>query len=190
LLVYSSTHGHTAKIAQRMGEALRAEELDVDVLRTEEAQRADPRTYDGVIVGGSLHGGHHQDELRDWVSRHRVALASGPSAFFSVSLTAAEDSDEARTETRDRLDDFLDDTGWTPTCSVSLAGALQYQEYDPFTRILIRLMMRHGGHPTDISRDHDFTDWPAVERFGREFARLVRSARATPPSATPPSPRA
>lgn len=31
----------------------------------------------------------------------------------------------------------------------------------------------YDGHPTDTSRDYDFTDWDAVERFGRECARLV-----------------
>ena len=34
-------------------------------------------------------------------------------------------------------------------------------------------MMKHGGHPTDTSRDHDFTDWDAVERFGAECAELA-----------------
>ena len=41
------------------------------------------------------------------------------------------------------------------------------------TRTLMRLMMRRGGHPTDTSHDYDYTDWGAVERFGREFAALV-----------------
>jgi menaquinone-dependent protoporphyrinogen IX oxidase len=31
-------------------------------------------------------------------------------------------------------------------------------------------MMKRGGHPTDTSRDYDYTHWDAVERFGREFA--------------------
>ena len=43
-----------------------------------------------------------------------------------------------------------------------------------FTRTLIRLMMRRARHTTDTSQDHEYTDWGAVERFGREFAELVR----------------
>src|SRR5918994_1036143 len=42
-----------------------------------------------------------------------------------------------------------------------------------------RLMMRKGGHPTDTSRDHDFTDWEAVERFARECAGALRRRRVT-----------
>ena len=48
-----------------------------------------------------------------------------------------------------------------------------HHEYNVFTRTLMRLMMRRGGHPTDTSHDYDYTDWDAVERVDREFAALV-----------------
>jgi menaquinone-dependent protoporphyrinogen oxidase len=174
LLVYTSTHGHTAKVAARIAEGLRADGVgNVDVRDAADASGTDPAAYEAVIVGGSLHAGHHQEELVDWVKSHRAALADRPSAFFSVSLTAADDTDEARQATQRCIDDFLAKTGWTPARSIAIAGALQYREYNVFTRTLMRLMMRRGGHPTDTSHDHDFTDWEAVERFGREFATLV-----------------
>lgn len=173
LLVYASTHGHTVKIAERLAAAVRADGAEVDLRAVADAAEANPLDYDGAIVAGSLHQGRHQAELEDWVKHHHLALADRPSAFVSVSLTAAEDSDEARVATRDCIDDFLDDTGWTPTRMLAVAGALQYREYDVFTRVLMRLMMSQGGHPTDISQDHEYTDWDALARFGRDFARLV-----------------
>jgi menaquinone-dependent protoporphyrinogen oxidase len=91
----------------------------------------------------------------------------------SVSLTAADDSEEARTTTWRLIDDFIEETGWTPRRSVAVAGALQYLEYDVFTRTLMRLMMRRGGHPTDAFRDYVYTDWDAVERFAREVAAMA-----------------
>ena len=51
-----------------------------------------------------------------------------------------------------------------------MAGALQYLEYDAFTKTLMRLMMKRGGHPTDTSHDYDYKDWDAVSALGREFA--------------------
>lgn len=176
LLLYASTHGHTVKIADRIAETLRAEGVEVDQRPVVDAGETHPREYDGAIIAGSVHAGHHQREIVDWVKHHRLALNGLPGAFVSVSLTAAEDSDEARAPTQDCIDDFLDDTGWTPTLSIPVAGALQYREYDVFTRLLMRMMMRRGGHPTDISHDYDYTDWDAVARFGREFADLVAQA--------------
>lgn len=176
LLVYESTHGHTAKIAARIAEVLRAEGLEVDLRAVEDAEGADPAHSDGVLVGASLHQGRHQSKVAEWVRHHHLAFEDRPSVFLSVSLTAAEDTDEAREATQRCIDDFLDDTGWTPGLSVPVAGALQYREYDVFTRVLIRLMMRRGGHPTDTSHDYDYTDWDAVERLAREFAERLRAA--------------
>jgi menaquinone-dependent protoporphyrinogen oxidase len=178
LCLYASTHGHTARIAGRIAEALRAAGLEVDLLDAKHAPDADPDGRPGVIVAASLHGGRHQREVVDWVKRQRDALDGRPSAFVSVSLTAAEDTAEARDATRRCIDEFLDDTGWAPGRSIAVAGALQYREYDVSTRVLIRLMMRRGGHPTDTSHDYDYTDWDAVDRLAREFAAQVQDARA------------
>ena len=42
------------------------------------------------------------------------------------------------------------------------------------------LNRRFRGHdqPTDVSHDHDYTDWDAVERFGRDFAAQVAATAA------------
>ena len=173
LVVYASTHGHTAKVAQRIAEAVRRAGADATVLDVEAAAEVDPTRDDAIVVGGSLHRGRHQRELAAWVKRHGEALASRPSAFFSVSLTAADDTDEARTATRRCIDEFVEDTGWTPQRSIAIAGALQYREYNIHTRVLMRLMMKRGGHPTDASHDYVYTDWDAVDRFGRECAALA-----------------
>src|SRR5687768_14557532 len=92
LVLYGSTHGHTAKIASRLADAARASSQDVDLRDAKHDHPADPEKYDGVIVGASLHGGHHQREVVDWVKAHRHTLEGRPSAFFSVSLTAADDA--------------------------------------------------------------------------------------------------
>ena len=175
LVIYASTHGHTAKIAARVADGIRAAGLEADVRDVARATDLDAAPYDGVIVGASLHRVHHQREMVDWVKSHRAALAERPSAFFSVSLAAAEDTDEARETTQRCIDDFVQETDWSPTRSVPVAGALQYREYDVFTRTLMRLLMKRGGHPTDTSHDYDYTDWEAAERLGREFAALVAS---------------
>ena len=169
LVLYASTHGHTGKIAERIAAAIGP----AAELRSIDAVPGLALDYDAVIVGASVHAGHHQKAVRKWVHGHAAALNGMPSAFFSVCLSAADDSDEARADAQRYIDETLTEAGWTPRLVQSFAGALQYREYDVFTRMLIKLMMRHGGHPTDTSRDHDFTDWDAVDRFGAECAGLV-----------------
>ena len=170
LVLYASTHGHTGKIAARIAQAIGPA---ADLRSADPANELAPWQYDAVVVGASVHAGHHQPAVLDWLSAHSSALSSMPSAFFSVCLTAADDTDEAREASQRYIDEALAKTRWEPRLTRTFAGALQYREYDLFTRLLVKLMMKRGGHPTDTSRDHDFTDWDAVDRFGRECAELA-----------------
>ena len=172
LVVYASTHGHTAEIAARVSEALG----DGDLRDVASAHGLELSDYDTVIIGASIHVGHHQKELVEWCERRADVLNAMPSAFFSVCLTAADDSEESREATAAYLADFKARTGWTPRLQATFAGALQYREYDFATRLLMRLLMKHQDRPTDAGRDYDFTDWPAVDEFARSCAALPAGA--------------
>jgi menaquinone-dependent protoporphyrinogen oxidase len=177
LVIHASNHGHTAKIAERIAATLEQDGAAVDLCRLGDGHRDPaPRDYDAVVVGASIHAGHHQQAVVEWAERHRAALTQLPSAFFSVCLTAADDTEESRAATRAYLDDFAERTGWTPDRMTTFAGALQYREYEFVTRLMIRLMMRRAGHPTDASRDYDYTDWDAVERWAQELAAVAATA--------------
>jgi menaquinone-dependent protoporphyrinogen oxidase len=84
-------------------------------------------------------------------------------------LSAADDTDEARADTRMMIDLVLDDTGWIPSRTLAVAGALRYRHYDLPTRILMRLIARRHGAPTDVDEDVEFTDWAALEAFTVAF---------------------
>lgn len=178
LVVHATTHGHTGKIAARIAHGLRVDGHAVHELSDIAHSGQDIKGFDAVIVGGSIHRGHHQPELVAWAERHRTSLGLVPSAFFSVCLTAADDSDESRQVTQDYLDEFEERTGWTPALRTTFAGALQYREYDFATRLVMRLSMRRGGHPTDIRHDVEYTDWDAVDVFTRACAALASRTTA------------
>jgi menaquinone-dependent protoporphyrinogen oxidase len=179
LVIYASTHGHTAKIAARIAQAMRERDLEVDLRDVASASGTDPGGYDVVVVGASLHRELHQHEITQWVKAHRDALEQRPNVFFSVSLSAADDGAEARAAAQRCIDRFCVQTGWNPGRTEHIAGCLQYREYDVFTRQLMRLMMRRMGQPTDTSHDYDFTDWDAVDRLGGEIAQLGAVASRT-----------
>ena len=178
LVVYASTHGHTARIAARLVDAMRGAGLDVDLREAGQAAEAKPRRYGLVVVAGSLHREQHQKELVEWVCQRRDALAGVPSVFLSVSLSAAEDTAESHAATQRCIDAFCEETGWTPTRSERIAGALQYREYDVFTRQLMRLLMKRMGRPTDASHDYDYTDWDGIDRLAAQLARPVPAGLA------------
>ena len=173
LLAYASEHGQTAEIAKRIAGVLRAAGHAVSTHDDVEASDPLPRDFDAVIVGASIHGGAHQTEIVAWARRHAITLNTIPSAFFSVCLVAADETDEARAAAHDYLDDFEERTGWVARRRMTFAGALRYRDYDFFTRLVMRVLMKRGHHPTDIGRNHDYTDWEAVHDFAHQCAVLA-----------------
>ncbi len=75
LVLYASTHGHTAKVAARIADGLRAEGVD-EVTCGTSPQMPAPSILARTTwwSPGSLHVGHHQGELLDWVKSHRAAF--------------------------------------------------------------------------------------------------------------------
>ena len=160
LILYASVEGHTERIARRMAEFLRGRGHSVDLMPT--GREIDLSRYAGVVVGASVHYGHHPASLAAFLRRNAVALAPCKGAFFSVSLGAKQ-----RYATK-----FLRKARWRPQVTAVFAGALQYSKYGPIKRRVVQAFAAIGGHDTDTSRNYDYTDWPAVERFSEAFARL------------------
>jgi menaquinone-dependent protoporphyrinogen oxidase len=178
LILFASKHGHTARIAAHVAAGLEAAGIDAAVHRAHGSEPT-PLGFDAVLLAASVHAGRHQREIVAYAKEHHVALNLRPSAFVSVSLTAADDTDEARGTTRELMDRVLEETGWFPQWSAAVAGALQFSEYDIATRVLMRLIARHHDASTDVHENQEFTDWAALDRFVASFAAAI-SRHPTP----------
>ncbi|BBL73062.1 flavodoxin domain-containing protein [Methylomagnum ishizawai] len=171
LIVYFTREGQTGRIAERIAARLAGAGHRVDCRAG--AAAIDPAAYEAVIVGASIHYGHHSLAAHLWGFRHRKALAGRPAAFFSVSLTGGGPGARPLVA-RKYLDAYLSRTRWRPPLTAIFGGALPYSRYTPFTRGLVRLFVRMAGGDTDASRDYDYTDWKAVDGFAEDFlARAV-----------------
>ncbi len=174
LLLYASTEGQTQLIAERIAQVLRAKAHSVELLPADtDPARLDPAAYDGVLIGASIHYGHHPAFVYKLVRRHRSALAARPNAFFSVSLSAGGPRPKPYAAQR-YIDKFLRRTGWQPQLIASFAGAVKYSVYGPIKRRVMIVFVGLGGGETDTSRDYEYTDWDAVERYAGEFAQRLK----------------
>ncbi|WP_435157739.1 menaquinone-dependent protoporphyrinogen IX dehydrogenase [Haladaptatus sp. DFWS20] len=174
LVLYGSTEGHTATIAERIAGVLDSRGHDATLIHgqhgPDELRLSD---YDAVIIGASIHMGKHQGYVTRFVREHAEELNRLPSAFFSVSLTAAEGTDESQATAKGLVDEFLAATGWRPDSIVVVPGALKYSQYGTFKRFVMRRIARRMGGGTDTSRDYEYTDWDEVETFASQFARTL-----------------
>jgi menaquinone-dependent protoporphyrinogen oxidase len=169
LIVYGTTEGQTAKIAQHIADAGRRLGHEVSVQHAPDVGDADLETFDSVIVGASLHEGRYQRAVRTFVDRHKSFLASRRSAFFSVSLAAASHDPEERAEALRIADKFLSGAGWAPNEIGSFAGALKYTQYSWLKRKVMKSIAAKEGGEVDTSRDFEYTDWGEVTHFAEGF---------------------
>ena len=174
LLDYGTAYGQTARITQRIAVLL------TDAGHTVTVQRGDLLPpglslgeYDAFVVAASVLFGRHQRYIRSFVRTHVTRLNAAPSAFLSVCGAAAGATPEGAGRGQAYVDKFLRETGWLPWATRSFAGALPYTRYGPFVRWIMKTISRRTGRPTDPSRDYDFTDWEAVEGFGRQLADIL-----------------
>jgi menaquinone-dependent protoporphyrinogen oxidase len=124
---------------------------------------------------GSLHIGKHQPAARRLVVANLARLNAVPSAFFSVSMAAAAKNPVDVESARTIASDFPTAAGWRPDAVECVAGRLAYTQYGFITRWLMKRIARKEGGATDTSRDWEYTDWDAVDRFADAFAGRVRA---------------
>jgi len=181
LIVYGTAHGQTERVAHRIGRALTDSGHAVTIQKGDRlAPDLTLGAYDGFVVAGSVRVGRYQTYLGTFVRDHITRLNAAPSAFVSVSGAAGGGPDGFKAA-QGYIDKFLSQTGWSPWLVRSFGGELAYTRYNPVTRWIMKMISRRTGGPTDTSRDYDFTDWAAVDRFGGELASMfaTMAPRAT-----------
>jgi len=177
LVLYETVDGQTRRIAERMANELSSPGNRVDFYAAAEiprSVRAD--LYDLAVIGAPVHRGRYPKTLTAWVKRQAGLLNRMPSAFFSVSLGILQDDPPVRADIARILMSFFRDTGWNPRWFRNFAGALAYSRYGWLKRRLLHWISLKAGRPTDLYRDHDYTDWSAVKDFAAEIDSNPRSA--------------
>jgi menaquinone-dependent protoporphyrinogen oxidase len=173
LVIYHTSEGQTARIADHIGAVLRDLGDDVDV--HDVAGAPAPDRYDGVIVGDSIHAARHSKALTRYLEDHVAVLNKLPAALFQVSLTSANTDTEHTATAQSLVHELLDRTHFDPDLVGLFAGALVYTKYGWFKRRLMRTISRREGGDTDMTRDYDYTDWQAVEQFAHDVHKLVQA---------------
>ena len=168
LILYGTTDGHTAKIARFLADELRPKGAIVDVFRAGKAD-PDPRDYDGVLVAASVHAGGYQRAVVRWVRARGETLRGKPSAFLSVCLAVLQRDLKVQRELGAIINRFEQQTGWQAPQVRVVAGAVKYTRYGWLKRWVMRRIVKKAGGSTDVSQDHEYTDWADLQVFAAEF---------------------
>jgi menaquinone-dependent protoporphyrinogen oxidase len=148
LIPYGTTEGLTARISEYVAEVIRGHGYEADAVDIKGSGASKLDGYDAVIVGASIHMGKHESYVLDFVRKNRGALERLPSAFFSVSMAAHDNMEEAE----GYIEEFVRETGWRPAKVGLFGGALLYTHYGFIKRHLMKKIARDKGNPTPTPR--------------------------------------
>ncbi len=176
LVLYGTSTGQTAKIADHLARRMRDRGRMVECIDVRGLPRGfSIQPYDGIIIGGPIRMMKFPRSIVRFVRRYRDSLASHKAAFFAVCMAAADKRPEQQEMVQKWVGTFLQETGWTPKLQAVFAGALMYTKYNFITRLAMKRISASEGHSTDTSRDHEYTDWDAVDRFADEFLESLKN---------------
>jgi len=180
LVAFTSQEGQTHHIAHHVARQLEDKGFLVrliDILQNETEAGADD--CEAVILAGSIHRGSYHHALSSFIMRHGPSLREVPSAFLSVSLSAASDETDERAAIDEISNRFMAENGWSPERVKHVAGALHDREVNFVERQVLHSILDNKGVERHPSGNTELTDWTELDRFIAEFAQLVPPPRAT-----------
>ena len=163
LILYASIEGQTKKITQFLERCvLKAggEPLAIDA-----NVKGVPVSFSGVekvILAAPVHRRRHPTVFEKFLSSRRAELAKTQTLFLSVSLCAA--FEDGLDEAKSYLTDVSARTGFNPSKTELVAGALQYDKYHDYEAQVIRLVALEIRKLDAIEEDREFTDWDSLEK--------------------------
>ena len=173
LIVYGTTEGQTRKIAERVVKHVSDRGHSVELHDAGEPDAGlDLNEFHAFVVAGSVHQEQHQKTIKNFATAHSQRLSASPSAFISVSLSAA--LEETRSEAQTYVDRFVSLTGWQPRMTLLLGGAICFTEYDYFQEQVVKFIVMKRGLASEDGADREFTDWDALDSFVEDFLEMAR----------------
>ncbi len=167
IIVYATTDGHTAEICKRIQGIAENSGWTVTVTELPADGSCDIEAYDRVVIGASIRYGKHKPEVRKFIDAKQATLEGKNAAFFSVNAVARKPAKKTA-ETNPYVRKFLSQIDWQPQTVGIFGGKIEYPKYGWLDRNMIRFIMWMGKGPTDPTGTFEFTDWDAVEQFGRD----------------------
>jgi len=188
LVVYASRHGATREIAQRIGDVLRTEGLEVDIAPADHASGVG--AADAVVVGSAVYMGSWLKDAVEFVKRNEFRLAELPLWFFSSGpLPHASEKADASADAMEEALGPKDGPGSGGRRKViEITEATNPEDHRIFLgafdpddppKVTSERLVRLLPAVKNALPAGDFRDWDAIEAWAHEIAATLASPVAS-----------
>jgi menaquinone-dependent protoporphyrinogen oxidase len=172
---YATREGQAERVAEHIACDLRARHIETDVVNVKHVHDTFGwHEYDAAFVVASVHAGHHEKEMIQFVKHSTPELERLHAPFFSLTLSQAgaevpnntpAQRETAHADALRMVEDFTKESGWRPEHALTVAGALAYSKYNFVVKWMMKRIARKAGFDGPPTRDYEFTNWTEVDRF-------------------------
>jgi menaquinone-dependent protoporphyrinogen oxidase len=160
LVAFATRYGSTQEVAEAVAEALREEDVEVEVSRLRDVRSLEE--YRGVVIGAPLQMFRWHKDALGFLSRYRRALEGLPVAVFA--LGPFNDVEKEWADVRSQLDKELARLPWFTPVEVRVFGG----KFDPQTlRAPYNLLPGLKRLPAN-----DIRDWNEIAAWGRGLSMV------------------
>lgn len=163
VVAYASKYGATAEIAEKIGQVLRQEGLDVDVLSF--GLISNLTQYDAVIIGSAAYIGQWRKEAVKFLKTNEKWLSERPVWLFSSGPTGEGDPVELLEGRRfpKSLQSTIDLI--QPRNVAVFHGMIDTDKLNFFEKMILRIVKPSVG---------DFRDWNAITAWAASIANELK----------------
>lgn len=174
LIIYYSRGGHTAHVARKLCEYIRAEGSTADMFEFVEADHegVDWDAYDTVIVGCPVIYGTFNKKFLAYLGKNKDILDKKPHSFFNLSVVARTPA-KATPEGNRYMQKFLKMSPWKPRDIKCIAGKVDYPNWNWLDAKMIQLIMKMTKGPTSLDAVIDYTNYEDLKAYAKHCLALV-----------------
>ena len=163
LVAYGSKYGATKEIAEKIGEVLRREGLETDVLSADKAKSA--ADYQAFVIGSAAYIGGWRKEVTSFITKNEKTLAARPVWIFSSGPT--EKGDPVKL-----MQGWLVPKGLKPVIDnlkprdiVVFHGVINREKLNFLEKQMMKMVKTEIG---------DYRDWDAIANWAIKIAEVVK----------------
>ncbi len=177
LVAYGTRYGATQGIAEKMGEWLKDNNIDSDIINVKKDQWPEIAQYNGLIIGTGIRIGQWIKEMKKFIKKQKndINTLNGPKVFFVSSGYAAipERYHEIKEEYCKKA---LDDLGVTIDNFEAFGGIMNASPDSPVGWLDKKLLKIAGKASPNFDPNgvNDYRDWNQIERFTKEFIQTLQ----------------
>lgn len=156
LIIYSTTHGCTQKIAQQMSNYLSGE---VKLVNLKKQPSPDLSNFDRVIIGGSIHAGQIQKRVKEFCNENLGNLLKKELGLF---ITCMETGETAQKQLADAYPEELLDNA---KITAFFGGEFDFKRMNFFEKMIVKKVAHVKESTSNVDMD-------SVKKFTRRMDRV------------------